>query len=122
MAGPEVKAARNLLGTPVSYAYAVKAGPWIFLNGHEAFAFAKAAFPKWWQEPASFPAVRPTAQPPRERLHPAPHAPDPVRVRSYELLNEPPAECRRAAGRSTRSSSLRAGPAQNATAPPTPSR
>ena len=39
MAGPEVKAVRNLLGTPVSYAYAVKAGPWIFLNGHEAFDF-----------------------------------------------------------------------------------
>jgi hypothetical protein len=39
MAGPEVKAVGNLLGTPVSYAYAVKAGPWIFLNGHEAFDF-----------------------------------------------------------------------------------
>jgi enamine deaminase RidA (YjgF/YER057c/UK114 family) len=39
MARPEVKAVRNLLGTPVSYAYAVKAGPWIFLNGHEAFDF-----------------------------------------------------------------------------------
>jgi enamine deaminase RidA (YjgF/YER057c/UK114 family) len=35
----EVKAVENLLGTPVSYAYAVKAGPWIFLNGHEAFDF-----------------------------------------------------------------------------------
>ena len=30
----------NLLGTPVNYAYAVKAGPWIFLTGHEAFDFA----------------------------------------------------------------------------------
>ena len=40
MARPEVKAVRNLLGTPVSYAYAVKAGPWIFLTGHEAFDFA----------------------------------------------------------------------------------
>jgi hypothetical protein len=39
MAGPEVKAVGNLLGTRVSYAYAVKAGPWIFLNGHEAFDF-----------------------------------------------------------------------------------
>jgi enamine deaminase RidA (YjgF/YER057c/UK114 family) len=39
MAVPEVKAVGNLLGTPVSYAYAVKAGPWIFLNGHEAFDF-----------------------------------------------------------------------------------
>ena len=39
MAGPEVKAVGNLLGTPVSYAYAVKAGPWNFLNGYEAFDF-----------------------------------------------------------------------------------
>jgi enamine deaminase RidA (YjgF/YER057c/UK114 family) len=29
----------KLLGTPVEYAYAVKAGPWIFLTGHEAFDF-----------------------------------------------------------------------------------
>jgi len=36
----EVKSVTNLLGTAVSYAYAVKAGPWIFLNGHEAFDFA----------------------------------------------------------------------------------
>jgi enamine deaminase RidA (YjgF/YER057c/UK114 family) len=36
----EVKSVANLLGTPISYAYAVKAGPWIFLNGHEAFDFA----------------------------------------------------------------------------------
>jgi hypothetical protein len=27
------------LGTAISYAYAVKAGPWIFLTGHEAFDF-----------------------------------------------------------------------------------
>jgi hypothetical protein len=39
MARPEVKAVGNVLGTPVSFAYAVKAGPWIFLNGHEAFDF-----------------------------------------------------------------------------------
>jgi hypothetical protein len=26
----------NLVGTSVSYAYAVKPGPWIFLTGHEA--------------------------------------------------------------------------------------
>jgi enamine deaminase RidA (YjgF/YER057c/UK114 family) len=40
MAALEVKSVETLLGTPVSYAYAVKAGPWIFLNGHEAFDFA----------------------------------------------------------------------------------
>jgi enamine deaminase RidA (YjgF/YER057c/UK114 family) len=37
----EVKSIGNLLGTPVPYAYAVKAGPWIFLTGHEAFDFAR---------------------------------------------------------------------------------
>jgi enamine deaminase RidA (YjgF/YER057c/UK114 family) len=36
----EVKAAGHLLGSGVHYAYAVKAGPWIFLTGHEAFDFA----------------------------------------------------------------------------------
>lgn len=36
----EVKSVANLLGTPITCAYAVKAGPWIFLNGHEAFDFA----------------------------------------------------------------------------------
>jgi enamine deaminase RidA (YjgF/YER057c/UK114 family) len=33
----EVKAVEHLLGTGIPYAYAVKAGPWIFLTGHEAF-------------------------------------------------------------------------------------
>jgi hypothetical protein len=27
------------LETPISYAYAVKAGPWVFLTGHEAYAW-----------------------------------------------------------------------------------
>jgi enamine deaminase RidA (YjgF/YER057c/UK114 family) len=35
----EVKSVASLLGTPVPYGYAVKAGPWIFLTGHEAFDF-----------------------------------------------------------------------------------
>src|SRR5262245_24594668 len=39
MATPEVKAVERLLGTSVPYAYAVKAGPWVFLTGHEAFDF-----------------------------------------------------------------------------------
>ena len=33
----DVKSVDRLLGTPVSYAYAIKAGPWIFLTGHEAY-------------------------------------------------------------------------------------
>jgi len=39
MAALEVKAVERLLGTGIPYAYAVKAGPWIFLTGHEAFDF-----------------------------------------------------------------------------------
>ena len=35
----EVKSVERLLGTPVSYAYAVKAGPWIFMTGHEAYGW-----------------------------------------------------------------------------------
>ena len=34
----DVRSVENLLGKPVPYAYAVKAKPWIFLNGHEAYA------------------------------------------------------------------------------------
>jgi enamine deaminase RidA (YjgF/YER057c/UK114 family) len=33
----EVRSVENLLGIPVPYAYAVKAGPWLFLTGHEAY-------------------------------------------------------------------------------------
>ena len=39
MATPEAKSVERLLGSGVPYAYAVKAGPWIFLTGHEAFDF-----------------------------------------------------------------------------------
>src|SRR5690349_23442184 len=53
MVGLEVKSAQ-LLGTPVSHAYAVKAGPWIFLNGHEAFDFV-AGVPDEVAGPAGFP-------------------------------------------------------------------
>src|SRR4051794_24468147 len=46
MADIEVKAVDNLLGTPFSYAYAVKAGPWLFLTGHEAFDFTSGTTPE----------------------------------------------------------------------------
>jgi enamine deaminase RidA (YjgF/YER057c/UK114 family) len=36
--GITVKSAR-VAGSTIDYAYAVKAGPWVFLNGHEAFDF-----------------------------------------------------------------------------------
>ncbi|HEY1301690.1 MAG TPA: hypothetical protein VGF07_14410, partial [Stellaceae bacterium] len=50
----EVKSVDNLLGTPVGYAYAVKAGPWIFLTGHEAFDFG-AGVPEEVAGPSGFP-------------------------------------------------------------------
>src|SRR3989441_12812317 len=34
-----VKAVERLAGSGTRFAYAVKAGPWIFLNGHEAYDF-----------------------------------------------------------------------------------
>src|SRR5438105_3393249 len=45
MANIEVRAVENLAGTGVPYAYAVKAGPWLFLTGHEAFDFATGHAP-----------------------------------------------------------------------------
>jgi enamine deaminase RidA (YjgF/YER057c/UK114 family) len=54
MAMLEVKSAPNLLGTPVSYAYAVKAGPWIFLTGHEAFDL-ESGIPEEVAGPSGFP-------------------------------------------------------------------
>jgi enamine deaminase RidA (YjgF/YER057c/UK114 family) len=53
MAGVEVKSV-NLLGMPVPYAYAVKAGPWIFLTGHEAFDF-ESGIPEAVAGPPGFP-------------------------------------------------------------------
>src|SRR5882757_433023 len=35
----EVLSVPSLSGSGVAYAYAVKAGPWIFLTGHEAYNF-----------------------------------------------------------------------------------
>jgi hypothetical protein len=35
----EVKSTSRLVGSTTRYAFAIKAGPWIFLNGHEAFNF-----------------------------------------------------------------------------------
>jgi enamine deaminase RidA (YjgF/YER057c/UK114 family) len=39
MSALEVKSVASLAGSGIPYAYAVKAGPWIFLTGHEAFDF-----------------------------------------------------------------------------------
>jgi enamine deaminase RidA (YjgF/YER057c/UK114 family) len=41
-----VKSVERLVGSSTSFVYAVKAGPWIFLNGHEAFDFARGPAPE----------------------------------------------------------------------------
>src|SRR6266850_858017 len=46
MANIEIRSVENLAGTGVPYAYAVKAGPWLFLTGHEAFDFATGHAPE----------------------------------------------------------------------------
>src|SRR5438067_4390648 len=33
----DIRSVETLAGIPVRYAYAVKAGPWVFLTGHEAY-------------------------------------------------------------------------------------
>lgn len=54
--GPiEIKAVPNLAGSTVNYASAVKAGPWIFMTGHEAFDFATGTVPAEVAGPAGFP-------------------------------------------------------------------
>ena len=46
MANIEIRSVEGLAGTAVPYAYAVKAGPWLFLTGHEAFDFATGGAPE----------------------------------------------------------------------------
>lgn len=51
----EVRAVEHLAGTGVAYAYAVKAGPWLFLTGHEAFDFQTGPAPEV-EGPSGFPS------------------------------------------------------------------
>lgn len=44
--GLEVKSVERLAGSATSYAYAVKAGPWLFLTGHEAYDFESGLAPE----------------------------------------------------------------------------
>src|SRR3989442_8340833 len=46
MANIEVRSVESLAGTGVPYAYAVRAGPWLFLTGNEAFDFATGHAPE----------------------------------------------------------------------------
>ncbi|HZO01461.1 MAG TPA: Rid family hydrolase [Burkholderiales bacterium] len=55
MANIEIRSVESLAGTAVPYAYAVKAGPWLFLTGHEAFDFAAGPAPEV-EGPAGFPS------------------------------------------------------------------
>ena len=55
MANIEIRSVEGLAGTAVPYAYAVKAGPWLFLTGHEAFDFATGGAPEV-EGPAGFPS------------------------------------------------------------------
>jgi len=55
MANIEVRSVEGLAGTGVPYAYAVKAGPWLFLTGHEAFDFAAGPAPEV-EGPEGFPS------------------------------------------------------------------
>ena len=51
----EVRSVENLAGTPVPYAYAVKAGPWLFLTGHEAYDWRTGAVDETVSGPAGYP-------------------------------------------------------------------
>ena len=71
----EVKSVATLLGTPVSYAYAVKAGPWLFLTGHEAFDWRTGAVDEAVAGPPSYPLFGTRhREPPRGRFHLQPDA------------------------------------------------
>jgi len=65
MAMLEVKSVPNLLGTRF-LRLCVKAGPWIFLTGHEAFDFERAPRGASWS--IRLPAIRAAAQPTRGRF------------------------------------------------------
>ena len=51
----EMRTVEGLAGTALHYAYAVKAGQWLFLTGHEAFDFAGGPAPEV-EGPAGFPS------------------------------------------------------------------
>jgi enamine deaminase RidA (YjgF/YER057c/UK114 family) len=51
----DVRSVRNLLGTPVPYAYAVRAGPWLFLTGHEAYDWRTGVIDEAVSGPVGYP-------------------------------------------------------------------
>ena len=52
--GISARTAEHLVGSAANYAYAVKAGPFVFLNGHEGYDFAAGVVPAV-AGPAGFP-------------------------------------------------------------------
>jgi enamine deaminase RidA (YjgF/YER057c/UK114 family) len=54
-----VKSVDRLAGSAMGYAYAVKAGPWIFLNGHEGYDFERGLAPEVEGPPGNRLAGRP---------------------------------------------------------------
>jgi enamine deaminase RidA (YjgF/YER057c/UK114 family) len=50
-----VRSVENLLGTPVPYAYAVRAGPWLFLTGHEAYDWCSGEIDEAVTGPPGYP-------------------------------------------------------------------
>src|SRR3954462_13951573 len=67
----EVKSV-DLLGMPVAYACAVKAGPWVFLTGHEAFDWETGEVDASVSGPAGISRIRHASpEPPRSRLRAA---------------------------------------------------
>lgn len=51
----EFRTVETLAGTPVRYAYAVKAGPWVFLTGHEAVDWQTGGIEQAVSGPPGFP-------------------------------------------------------------------
>jgi enamine deaminase RidA (YjgF/YER057c/UK114 family) len=76
----EIKSVASLAGTSVPYAYAVKAGPWVFLTGHEAFDWQTGSADETVSGPPGFPAFGPH--------HPSRREADFVLQRMRGLLGE----------------------------------
>ena len=82
----EIKSVDSLVGTPISYAYAVKAGPWVFLTGHEAFDWRTGTIDASVSGPAGFPAYG--------TRHPSRREADLVLRRMTDVLRDTGLTCR----------------------------
>jgi enamine deaminase RidA (YjgF/YER057c/UK114 family) len=76
----DIKSVENLVGAPFPYAYAVKAGPWVFLTGHEAFDWRTGTIDGMVSGPAGFPS--------HGTRHPSRREADFVLQRMSEVLGE----------------------------------